>query len=126
MRMRALGVHPARRGSRERSAHGWDSLTQTEQAVSRLALLSKGCGLDGVVCSALETMHLRSLCGEDFCLVTPGIRPAHADADDQQRISTPASAIAAGASYLVIGRPITRAPDPASALRKINQEIRGK
>jgi orotidine-5'-phosphate decarboxylase len=97
-----------------------------EEAVSRLALLSKGCGLDGVVCSALETTHLRSLCGEDFCLVTPGIRPAHADADDQQRISTPASAIAAGASYLVIGRPITRAPDPATALRMINQEIVGK
>ncbi|MGZ5228347.1 MAG: orotidine-5'-phosphate decarboxylase [Burkholderiales bacterium] len=94
-----------------------------EEVVSSLARLTMECALDGVVCSALEVAHLRESCGGSFCLVTPGIRPATAAADDQQRVMTPAAAIAAGASYLVIGRPITRAPDPLAALRQIDREI---
>ena len=96
-----------------------------EQAVLRLATLAKTCGLDGVVCSPREAAALRSACGAAFCLVTPGIRPADAAADDQQRIMTPAGALASGSSYLVIGRPITRAADPLAALAAINAEIAG-
>lgn len=96
-----------------------------DEVVSRLAALAKACGLDGVVCSAREAPTLRARCGAGFSLVTPGIRPADAAVDDQQRVMTPAGAIAAGASYLVIGRPITRAPDPLAALERINREIAG-
>jgi orotidine-5'-phosphate decarboxylase len=94
-----------------------------DDSVLRLAALARSCGLDGVVCSAREATLLRKACGGSFCLVTPGIRPADAASDDQQRIMTPAAAIAAGADYLVIGRPITRAPDPLEALETINREI---
>ena len=94
-----------------------------QDAVTRLARLAQACGLDGVVCSPQEAAALRRECGRDFLLVTPGIRPASGAADDQQRVATPASAIAGGASYLVVGRPITRAPDPLAALRAINDEI---
>ena len=94
-----------------------------DDAVLRLANLAKTCGLDGVVCSAREAAALRSACGADFCLVTPGIRPADAAADDQARIMTPAAALANGSSYLVIGRPIIRAADPLAALDAINAEI---
>jgi orotidine-5'-phosphate decarboxylase len=96
-----------------------------DEGVLRLALLARNCGLDGVVCSAREAAMLRKQCGDEFLLVTPGIRPADADTNDQQRIMTPAAAIGAGADYLVIGRPITRAPDPLQALARINQEIAG-
>jgi orotidine-5'-phosphate decarboxylase len=96
-----------------------------DHTVLRLATLARSCGLDGVVCSAREATSLRAACGESFCLVTPGIRPADAASDDQQRIMTPAAAIAAGADYLVIGRPITRAPDPLQALQAIDWEIAG-
>ena len=94
-----------------------------EEVVLRLAALSQASGLDGVVCSAREAEPLRRACGANFDLVTPGIRPADATADDQQRIMTPAAAMAAGATYLVIGRPITRAADPLAALERINREI---
>ncbi|HEX2828784.1 MAG TPA: orotidine-5'-phosphate decarboxylase [Burkholderiales bacterium] len=94
-----------------------------EDAVLRLASLTDACGLDGVVCSARETVVLRESCRPGFVLVTPGIRPASAAADDQQRVMTPADAIHAGSSYLVIGRPITRAADPLAALAAINAEI---
>jgi orotidine-5'-phosphate decarboxylase len=94
-----------------------------ESAVLRLAALAESCGLDGVVCSAREARSVRVLCGAGFTLVTPGIRPEDAAADDQQRVATPAGAIAAGASYLVIGRPITRAPDPLAALERIAREV---
>jgi orotidine-5'-phosphate decarboxylase len=94
-----------------------------EDVVLRLASLADACGLDGVVCSAREASALRARCRAGFELVTPGIRPADAAADDQQRIMTPDSAIRAGATYLVIGRPITRAPDPLAALTRINAEI---
>jgi orotidine-5'-phosphate decarboxylase len=92
-------------------------------AVRRLAKLAQASGLDGVVCSAQEAAMLRGECGKDFCLVTPGIRPASASKDDQQRVMTPAAAVAAGADYLVIGRPVTQAQDPVATLASINQEI---
>ena len=87
--------------------------------VQRLARLTQDCGLDGVVCSAREAKALRSTLGEDFKLVTPGIRPADSSADDQKRILTPPQAIENGSTYLVIGRPITSAADPAQALEGI-------
>ncbi|NNM69610.1 MAG: orotidine-5'-phosphate decarboxylase [Gallionella sp.] len=93
------------------------------QLVVRLATLARDCGLDGVVCSAQEASLLRANLGKAFCLVTPGIRPALASLDDQSRVMTPQAALLAGSSYLVIGRPITRAADPLQALRAINLEI---
>jgi len=90
--------------------------------VLNLARLTQQAGLDGVVCSALEAKMLRSNLGSGFCLVTPGIRPANASKDDQSRIVTPADALSLGASYLVIGRPITQADDPLAALEAISKE----
>ncbi|HET9662983.1 MAG TPA: orotidine-5'-phosphate decarboxylase [Burkholderiales bacterium] len=89
----------------------------------RLARLARSCGLDGAVCSAQEAAALRREFGAGFCLVTPGIRLAQTQQDDQQRIMTPHAAIASGADYLVIGRPITLAPDPLAVLRDINSQI---
>ncbi len=93
--------------------------------VRRLAALTQACGLDGVVCSPHEIAPLRHDLGEDFLLVTPGVRPVWAAAGDQKRVMTPAQAAAAGADYLVIGRPITGAADPGDAARRIAQEIVG-
>lgn len=93
------------------------------QQVERLAALAKNCGLDGVVCSAQEARQLRSLCGTPFTLVTPGIRLEGTAAHDQQRLMAPGPAIAAGADYLVIGRPITQAVDPAAVLREVQQAL---
>jgi orotidine-5'-phosphate decarboxylase len=95
----------------------------TSAAAQRLALLAQGAGLDGVVCSAQEAVPLRAACGAGFRLVTPGIRPAGSTRDDQARIITPEAAIANGADYLVIGRPITQAPDPLAALAAINASL---
>ena len=94
-----------------------------EGQVEHLALLARDCGLQGVVCSAREAPLLRSTCGADFALVTPGIRPAGSAMDDQRRVLTPAEALAQGSTYLVIGRPITRAADPAAALAAINDSL---
>jgi orotidine-5'-phosphate decarboxylase len=91
--------------------------------VLRLASLTQQCGLDGVVCSAHEIARLRAELGADFQLVVPGIRPKGADVGDQKRVMGPAEAIAAGASRLVIGRPITGAADPALAARDIAQSL---
>lgn len=91
--------------------------------VQALAALVADCGLDGVVCSAQEAAVLRAARGPDFALVTPGIRLADSAADDQRRIMTPERAMAAGASHLVIGRPITQAPDPLAALTRINASL---
>jgi len=93
------------------------------EMVLRLATLARDSGLDGVVCSAQEAALLRHQCGNNFCLVTPGIRPADSAADDQSRIMTPSSALKNGSSYLVIGRPITKAADPLLALQNISREI---
>ena len=90
--------------------------------VLNLAALTKEAGLDGVVCSALETPLLRKQLGQEFCLVTPGIRPANVNRDDQSRVVTPADALRMGSSYLVIGRPITQAPNPLEALEAIHAE----
>lgn len=96
-----------------------------EMLVVDLARLAHRCGLDGVVCSARETTQITQALGDSFIKVTPGIRPATyaRSNDDQRRIITPAAAIAAGSDYLVIGRPITEAPDPAAALLAIRAEI---
>lgn len=91
--------------------------------VRRLAALTQQAGLDGVVCSPHEIEALRRDCGGDFLLVTPGIRPAGAGVGDQKRVMTPAEAVRRGADYLVIGRPITAAEDPAAAARAIAAEI---
>jgi len=93
--------------------------------VLRLAKLAHGCGLDGVVCSAQEAALLRREIGAGFCLVTPGIRPPQADMDDQMRVMTPRAALENGSTYLVIGRPITRAASPLLALQDISQQIGG-
>ncbi len=93
------------------------------EQVLRLAQLAKSCGLDGVVCSALEIAPLRAALGRDFMLVVPGIRPAGSDLGDQHRVMGPAEAHLAGASILVIGRPITAAPDPAKAAAEIAQSL---
>lgn len=100
------------------------ALAPAEQ-VARLAALAQASGLDGVVCSAQEAALLREQAGAAFCLVTPGIRPADAAADDQSRIMTPRAALENGSSYLVIGRPITKATDPLQALQRIVNEIGG-
>lgn len=94
-----------------------------EDAVVRLAQLAKQAGLDGVVASPREIAALRKALGPDFIIVTPGIRPATAGANDQVRIATPASAIRAGASYIVVGRPITEAADPVAAAEAIVAEM---
>ena len=96
--------------------------TPAEQVV-RLASLTQRAGLDGVVCSPLEIRSIREACGKDFRIVTPGVRPVDAGTQDQKRVATPAKALQDGADYLVIGRPITHAPDPASAAQQIAQSV---
>ena len=91
--------------------------------VLRLARLTQQAGLAGVVCSAREITLIQNACGKDFLTIVPGIRPAGADAGDQKRIMTPAQAAAAGASYIVVGRPILAASDPSEAAQAIRQEL---
>ena len=91
--------------------------------VLRLAALARASALDGVVCSPQEASLLREEFGEGFILVTPGVRPKGASMDDQSRVLTPADAIRSGSDYLVMGRPITRAGDPAKELKRINLEL---
>jgi orotidine-5'-phosphate decarboxylase len=87
--------------------------------VVRLALLTKEAGMDGVVASPHEVADIRAACGRRFVIVTPGIRPAEANRDDQQRVMTPADAVRAGVDYIVVGRPIIEAKDPVAAARAI-------
>lgn len=94
-----------------------------EEHVLQLATLASDCGLDGVVCSSRESAVLRERLGDDFRLVTPGIRPAGNAADDQRRVMTPVDAIRNGSTYLVIGRPVTQADDPSAVLLTINSEL---
>lgn len=95
-----------------------------QEQVKRLAMLTKTSGLDGVVCSAQEAAMLKDLCGPDFQLITPGIRPSFAQQGDQRRVMTPAQAMDAGVDYMVIGRPITQHADPIEALSLIESEIK--
>ncbi|HAI3758380.1 TPA: orotidine-5'-phosphate decarboxylase [Escherichia coli] len=89
----------------------------------RLAALTQKCGLDGVVCSAQEAVRFKQAFGQDFKLVTPGIRPQGSDAGDQRRIMTPEQALAAGVDYMVIGRPVTQSAAPAQTLKAINTSL---
>ncbi|EEW0113079.1 orotidine-5'-phosphate decarboxylase [Escherichia albertii] len=89
----------------------------------RLAALTQKCGLDGVVCSAQEAVRFKQAFGQDFKLVTPGIRPQGSDAGDQRRIMTPEQALAAGVDYMVIGRPVTQSVDPEQTLKAINASL---
>ena len=94
-----------------------------EQQVVRLARLAQATGLDGVVCSPVELPAVVEATGTGFLKVTPGVRPAGTEASDQKRVATPPAAIAAGATHLVIGRPVTRAPDPLAALESIEASL---
>lgn len=96
-----------------------------DEQVLALASLAREAGLDGVVASVWETAAIKRACGADFVVVTPGIRPAAGVADDQRRVATPRAAIEAGADYLVVGRPITQAPDPGAACAAILADMRG-
>lgn len=98
------------------------TLTPAEQ-VKHLAALTKSAGLDGVVCSSHETSELKRLLGNDFKLITPGIRPEGSDAGDQRRVKTPRQAMDSGSDYLVIGRPITQAISPSLVLDQINATL---
>ncbi|EFB9864428.1 orotidine-5'-phosphate decarboxylase [Escherichia coli] len=89
----------------------------------RLAALTQKCGLDGVVCSAQEAVRFKQVFGQEFKLVTPGIRPQGSEAGDQRRIMTPEQALAAGVDYMVIGRPVTQSVDPAQTLKAINASL---
>ena len=104
---------------------GYGSMTIPAQ-VTRLAKLASSAGVDGVVASPNEAKLIREICGENFLIVTPGIRPAGAAINDQSRIATPSMAIENGANYLVVGRPITKASNPKLAAEKILAEINGK
>jgi len=112
------------------TSHGPETLSElglagpSSEAVERLALLARGAGLDGVVCSPLEAAMIRNV-WDDALIVTPGVRPADAEVGDQVRVATPAGAIRAGADYLVVGRPIRAAADPAGAARAIADEVAG-
>ncbi|WP_199711766.1 orotidine-5'-phosphate decarboxylase [Alginatibacterium sediminis] len=94
-----------------------------QEHVLHLASLTQHCGLDGVVCSAHEARQLKIQCGDEFLLVTPGIRPSGSSVGDQKRIMTPTQARHVGADYLVIGRPITQADEPKLVLEQINQQL---
>jgi orotidine-5'-phosphate decarboxylase len=107
----------------EPTLHSLGIQRSLSEHVLALAGLTQQAGLHGVVCSAQEAAMLKQALGQDFCLVTPGIRPADASQDDQTRIVTPKDAIALGSHYLVIGRPITQAADPIVALNTIIKNI---
>lgn len=98
---------------------------EPEELVVRLARLAQSSGMDGVVSSPRELAAIRGACGSEFITVTPGVRPASAAADDQKRVATPAAARTAGANYLVVGRPVTQAADPAAAVEAIIAELAG-
>jgi len=111
----AVPNHPLLLGVTVLTSVGGDVLAE----VLRLAKLAKACALDGVIASPHEIRLLREALGKDFLIVTPGIRPAGAKSGDQKRVMTPAKAIAAGVNYIVVGRPITEADDPAQAASSI-------
>jgi len=115
----AIPIHPLLLGVTVLTSVGGDAQAE----VLRSAMLAKECGLNGVIASPREIRLIRESCGHDFLIVTPGIRPAHAETGDQRRVMTPAEAITAGADYIVVGRPIIAAIDPARAAVDIVTEI---
>lgn len=96
------------------------------QQVDTLARLTQESGLHGVVCSAQESGRIAAQCGADFLRVTPGIRPASASCDDQQRVMTPRAAMQAGSTHLVVGRPVTQAHEPMTALAALEDALRAQ
>jgi len=96
---------------------------EVRDQVVRLAKLAQQTGLDGVLASPLEIRPIRNACGNKFIIVTPGVRPIGSDAQDQRRIASPVMAIAAGADYLVVGRPVVHAKDPRAVVKQILKEI---
>ena len=94
--------------------------------MKRLAVMAQNAGLDGVIASAQEIELVRKNCGKDFIIATPGIRSKDAAVDDQKRVLTPREAIEKGSDYLIVGRPVTKAPDPKEAARKILAEIQNE
>ncbi len=103
----------------------WNATLDASASALRLAELARDWGMDGVVASAREAGAIRAACGDEFLIVTPGIRPAGGDVGDQKRVLTPAEALRAGASHLVVGRPVTQANDPAAACAAILEEMEG-
>ena len=99
-------------------------IRSVREEVGRLADLAVECGMNGVVASSLEASWLRGHVGDEFLIVTPAIRPAGTDQGDQKRVGTPADAVRAGADYLVVGRPVTHAADPAAAFADLLREVR--
>jgi orotidine-5'-phosphate decarboxylase len=131
--MMRAGVAGARRGAADAgvdpplvvavtvlSSHAGEGLASP----ASLAFEAKAAGLDGVVVSGEDVEDVRATCGEEFCLIVPGIRPAGSNGHDQVRVLTPAEAIERGADFLVIGRPVTEAPDPAGVVRGIMRDLR--
>ena len=98
-------------------------VSSVRDEVSRLTSIARGAGVDGVVAAASDAARIRAEAGGDFLIVVPGIRPRGSDRDDQRRVATPAEAVCAGADYLVVGRAVTRAPDPAAALAAVLTEV---
>jgi orotidine-5'-phosphate decarboxylase len=105
---------------------GYDPARSTAEQARDMALLVKTSGLDGVVCSPLDIANIKQVTGPGFLTIVPGIRPADSAAGDQKRIATPASAMAAGADILVIGRPVTGADDPVAAAHAILESLHGR
>ena len=103
----------------------WCGALKISDQVAEFAKLAEDAGLDGVVASPQEAKLIRETCGENFLIVTPGVRPAGANVDDQSRIATPAAALQNGATHLVIGRPIRAAQNPREAAKNILAEMRG-
>jgi len=110
-------------GKEELATMGWNFSETVEEEVGRLASLGKGWGLDGIVCSPQEIAAVRSSCGRDFCIVSPGIRPAGTLLHDQKRTLTPREAVQQGADFIVVGRPILESKDPISMVDEILEEI---
>ncbi len=111
---------------RQAYQHEMGFTDEIAERVRSWALLTRASGLDGVVCSPQEIKLVRDACGSDFKIITPGIRPAGAQLDDQRRVMTPGEAVQAGASHLVVGRPVTEAVDKVAAVIAILAEIKAK
>lgn len=110
-------------GKEDLAALGWNLPGTLEEEVGRLAFLGQQWGLDGIICSPQEISAIRTRCGPDFCIVTPGIRPVGTLLHDQKRILTPKEAIAKGANFIVVGRPILESQNPIALVQEILEEV---